>query len=105
MPPSERQSDAGVSVLTEREAPAGWVFEVELPDAATPGARRRVDVTLSWVDYEYWSHGSASPSRVAQAVVESLLDAPSERPLPERFDASTGRRWARDLDARVRDRL
>lgn len=105
MPPSERQSDAGVSVLTERESPRGWTFEVELPDGAAPGARRRVDVTLAWVDYEYWSHGSASPSRVAQAVVESLLDAAPERALPDRFDASTGRRWARDLDARVRERI
>lgn len=112
MPPSERQHDAGVSVLTEKEAPSGWSFEVELPEAvgaagggAAGAARRRIVVTLAWVDYEYWSHGTASPSRVVQAVVESVLDASPERALPDRFDASTGRRWARDLDQRVRERL
>jgi hypothetical protein len=84
----------------EFEASHGWRFEVLLarPGSADPS---RHEMTLSWVDYEFWCHGQSSPSRVAQAVVDSLLGAKPELTLPPKFDASTCRRWVRDLDERV----
>jgi hypothetical protein len=91
----------GVSALTEREGFHGWRFDMSLPGEAG----RTVTLALSWVDYEYWSHGAASPCRVAEAVVRSILEVDPARELPESFDASTARRWVRDLDRRVRDQL
>lgn len=103
MSPSERSNtgSTGVSALTEREDHHAWRFEMALPGESA----RTVTLVLSWVDYEYWSHGAASPSRVAEAVVRSLLEAQPARDLPETFDASTARRWVRDLDQRIREML
>jgi hypothetical protein len=94
--------DQHVSALTERESFNGWVFDVVVGEG---DLERHVDVVLSWVDYEYWSHGTASPSVVAEQVVRSVLDADPKRELPEKFDCSTARRWVRDLDRRVRELL
>ncbi|HMN40587.1 MAG TPA: hypothetical protein PKE29_07045 [Phycisphaerales bacterium] len=106
MTPNERSNtgDHGVSTLSEREGAVGWRFDLSLPceDGEEP---RTVTLVLSWVDYEYWSHGIASPCRVAEAVVRALLAADPKRELPDEFDASTARRWVRDLDQRVREML
>lgn len=101
----------GVSVITELESPRGWVFAVRVPgpvgaagDVSGGGsgmAAAQVDLSLSWADYEYWSHGSASPSRIAEAVVRTLREAEPERILPAKFDASTARRWVTDFDDRM----
>jgi len=99
--PTEPESQSTrVEVLTEREAAHGWEFEVRVASSADRDEPLRV--TLSWADYEYLSHGAASPSRVVEAVVKSLIGADPQRPLPPTFDASTARRWVRDLDSRVR---
>jgi hypothetical protein len=106
--PNERSNtgDHGVSALTEREGDHGWKFEMALPgEPGDTGTGRTLTLLLSWVDYEYWSHGAASPCRVAEAVLRSVIEAEPERELPERFDASTARRWVRDLDRRVRELL
>jgi hypothetical protein len=104
MPPGERSNtgDQHVSALTERESPHGWVFDVAIGDS---DVERRADVALSWVDYEYWSHGTIGPSVVAELVVRAVLDADPKRDLPEKFDCSTARRWVRDLDQRIREML
>lgn len=91
-----------VSALTERESPRGWTFDVLISEGET---ERHVDVALAWVDYEYWSHGTISPSTIVEYVVRALLEADPKRELPEKFDCSTARRWVRDLDRRVRDML
>src|SRR5688500_9344010 len=104
-------------VQYDAETPAGRVFSERLPaqarQARAPTARAqaaardadqppagadgggrdtRHEVSLSWVDYEHWSHGRIAPERVARAVVETLIDA-QWLPLPARFDAATARRW------------
>lgn len=96
---------ATVTIEHETESPAGggWEFTVAIADGNT--LRARHTVRLSWADYEYWSHGAAAPERVARAVVEALLAAGEPKPLPDRFDAATGRRWLRTLDERVRAAL
>ena len=106
MPSSERKTGTEIEVATERDAPHGWIFVVHVPAESGGGATRRsIEMTLSWVDYEFWSHGAASPSRVAEMVVRAVLASDPARVLPDRFDASTARRWARDLDRRVRELL
>lgn len=97
-----------VKVLTEREVPGGWIFDVQFGPASTDAQSlpSHVDLRLSWVDYEHWSHGSAAPERVALAVVEALLEFKPEVALPRRLDASTARRMVPGLlDERVRERV
>jgi hypothetical protein len=104
MPQGERSNTgvSHVSALTERESPRGWTFDVVIGEGET---ERHVDVVLAWVDYEYWSHGTTSPSVIAEYVVRAVIDAEPKRELPDRFDCSTARRWVRDLDRRVREML
>jgi hypothetical protein len=112
MTPRSRQEGENIRVLTETEAPRGWSFRALLPaDASAAPASEsaapatEIDITLSWVDYEYWSHGAKSPSYIAEVVLRAILDAQPDRALPAKFDASTARRWVKDLDERVRELL
>ncbi len=80
-----------VAVENERSTPRGWVFDVILsPRSAGPSDRR--EVSLSWADYEYWSHGAASPARVVEVVMLAVAELLPDAELPARFDASTLRR-------------
>lgn len=94
---------AKVTVESENPGDRGWIFVVVVErDSAPPNPpppRTEHEVTLSWVDYEYWSHGAAAPEQVARTVVEALLRDDPFRELPAAFDASTARRWMRSLDA------
>lgn len=94
---------SGIRVVTETESPNGWRFVIAAPRADSTAGEH--EMTLAWVDYEFWSHGMHSPSRVAEAVVGAVIGAQPERELPARFDASTARRWVQGLDALVRERL
>jgi hypothetical protein len=104
---SPRRSGSGVRVETEVETDRGWSFSVIVPCGADAPETRH-EVRLSFVDYEFWSHGTVGPSRVVEAVVAALDEADGPgvpRPLPASFDASTARRWVRDVDELVRARL
>ncbi len=100
---------AAVRVETEMEVPRGWVFSVAVegggPGGGQAAAATRHDVTLSWADYEHWSHGAVAPERVVKAVVEAVLASRALDALPPRFDASTARRWVPDLDRIVREAM
>lgn len=102
-----RQDGENIRVLSEAEGFRGWLFVVAVPADAreNAGGEQQVEVTLSWQDYEYWSHGVRSPSRVAEVVVRAVMEAQPERVLPGRFDASTARRWVRELDDMVREEM
>jgi len=63
-------------------------------------------VRLGWVDHNHWTgERPFSPSRVVQALFECLLEASPTVELPERFDASTARRWVDSLDTEIASRL
>lgn len=95
-----------VRVLTEREIDGAWVFDVEIGPPEGQTIPSRLDLHLSWADYEHWCHGATSPERVAKAVVECLMELKPEYCLPRRLDASTARRLTRgELDDRVRERV
>lgn len=102
-----RQNDENIRVLTESEARQGWLFVMAVPADASEaaGAEQQIELSLSWQDYEYWSHGMRSPSNIAEVVVRALIQACPDRLLPSKFDASTARRWVRNLDDLVREEL
>jgi hypothetical protein len=97
---SRPDADSGVLVRTETETARGWTFAAQVPRGHDSA---EITLTLSWADYEHWSHGAFSPSSVARAVLEALLEAGKDP--AERLDASTARRMVRDFDQRVRDAL
>lgn len=93
---------AQVSIRTETDIPQGWRYAVEV--LHDDGSRTDHRLRLAWVDHNHWAgERSIPPSRVAEALVESLLDA--GHPVPDRFDAATARRWLPDLDRRITERL
>lgn len=87
---------ASVTVGREEEHGGGWVFDVTV--RRDDGAESLHAVSLSWVDYEHWSHGQLAPERVVRAVVENLVNRGQPERLPARFDAATARRWVKGFD-------
>jgi hypothetical protein len=93
-----------IDILSEREMPSGWVFEVGV--IATDGALVRSEVRLSFADYNLWSpDGTAAPAAVAEAVVAVLLTKEAVRKLPTSFDAATLRRRYPEADEAVAARV
>lgn len=82
-------------VTGEREGDRCWIFDVAVGDDRRTAVHHRV--SLSWVDYDHWCHGRLPPERVAAALVGLLHEnrgrAGVPEQIPERFDASTARRW------------
>jgi hypothetical protein len=103
MPHRQSREIPAIRVVTETESDHGWLFVVAIP--AVSGETVEHEMTMAWVDYEYWSHGMHSPSRVAEAVARAMVEHDPERDWPRRFDASTARRWVKGLDERVREGL
>lgn len=85
-----------VEVLTESEVSGGWTHTVRVRRAQGPDTV--YTVRLAWVDHDHWCGGTHPPSRVTAAVVERLVACEPILELPERFDASTARRWLPGID-------
>jgi hypothetical protein len=92
-----------IEVKTEQESDHGWSYEIAVDRPG--GARTEHTVTLAWVDSEHWAGGRFPPSRVVEALVGLLVEREAQRPLPDRFDAATARRWHPDLDALLPTRI
>lgn len=90
-----------VRVLTEREVDRGWVHQVRIETHR--GGESEHTVRLDWADHDRWSGGRCPPSRVTEALVHWLITHAADQPLPERFDASTARRWHPDLDRAMQE--
>lgn len=90
-----------ITVQSETESSTGWVFRIRLEH---PGADpTEHTLTLAWADYNYWSPGgAAAPERIAAWVLGFVADRRAPDNPPARFDASTARRWYRDLDFALR---
>ena len=86
-------------ILAEREGPRGWIFEVQ--QIRDDGALAKVELTLSWQDYDlFCPDGAVPPEGVARAVAEVARELwPAG--IPPRLDASTLRRKSPDADVRV----
>lgn len=86
---------ARIEVKTEEDGPRGWSFGVEVED----GDRTRdYSVTLSWSDYDLWSHGQVAPERVVRAAFEFLLRREPAASILSRFDCAVIRRYFPEVD-------
>jgi hypothetical protein len=95
---------AQVEIQSETDEALGWAFQAQVldEDGGLSGHR----VTLSWSDYNHWSaDGADTPARVAEAVVEFLVDRDGAAALRKRFDASIARRLHADADEQIRRRI
>lgn len=90
-----------VEVHEERAVDRGWSFRVTV--AGQGAAVHEMTLTLSWHDYEHWSHGSAAPAHVARIALEAAAQAGALESPPRRLDASTLRRMTPGLDDRIRE--
>lgn len=88
-----------ISMGEERETATGWSFRFDV------GSLSGRELSLSWVDYDHWSGGSASPAAVARAVVRVASERGLLDELGERFDAARVRRAVEGADELVRGLL
>lgn len=65
------------------------------------GQTHAYDVTLSWADYDLWSHGRVAPEKVVRAAFEFLLAREPATSILPRFDCSVIRRYFPDVDAEL----
>lgn len=92
-----------VVIESERETDAGWIFTCRIKSAS--GTDRRIDLGLSWPDYDLWApDGSVPPERVAAAVLTLLLEH-EENPDRQRLDAAQLRRIIPGSDDVLRHRV
>jgi hypothetical protein len=87
--------DEAIEILSQREEPGCWLFEVRLD-----GAAHRL--RLAWADYDLFAPGGDTPpERVAEAVLRFLRSRPEFTPLSPRLDASWARRKVAGADRMI----
>ncbi|MBL8876971.1 MAG: hypothetical protein JNM86_14340 [Phycisphaerae bacterium] len=99
-------------VMEERETPRGWSYRVVVGCGEDHSTEH--EVTLSWVDHNYWCGGTQAPSVTAEQVLETLFEAVRNGVicdglrhsfggrLPSQFDLSLARRIVPSLDAKLK---
>ncbi len=88
-------AEAEVEIGTETEAATHWSYAVRV---FSEGRTREHRVTLSFQDYDLWSHGRVAPSRVVEACFVFLLERESAAEILERFDCAVIRRYFPEVD-------
>lgn len=86
---------AQIEIGTETEGRNQWAYDVRIVEN---GRTHRYNVTLSWSDYDHWSHGRVPPSRVVEAVFRFLLEREPAGAILSRFDCSVVRRYFPEVD-------
>ena len=84
-----------IEIASEREEPNAWSYEVRV---FADGQTHHFHVRLSWQDYDLWSHGRVSPSRVVDALFRFLLAREAPEQILARFDCALVRRYFGDVD-------
>ena len=92
-----------ILVQSEAETPTGWTFEVSRGSSSADTHR----ISLSWADYEYWTHGVSPPSRLVEMLMLALEELRPDAEIGGRVDASTLRRiiGGATLDEWLKERL
>ncbi len=86
---------AQIHIGTETETTHGWAYEAQvIEDDAT----HDFQITLSWADYDLWSHGRVPPEQVVKAALAFLLSRESAQSILGKFDCSVIRRYFPNCD-------
>ena len=89
---------AEIEIGTETEGKNNWAYEVRVRD---DGEAFVYAVTLSWSDYDLWSHGRVAPEKVVRAAFEFLLEKEPARSILRKFDCSVIRRYFPEVDSEL----
>jgi hypothetical protein len=92
-------NQARIDVQTEREAPRGWSYHVVIE---REGRTAEHEVSLSWVDHDYWCGGRLPPSRMVENILRYAVERLPVAALPGRFDLARLRRALPQMDSEVR---
>ena len=93
---------AEIEVGQEIESDTNWSYQVRVFDA---GRTYDFSVTLSFQDYDLWSRGRVSPSRVVETVFLFLLANEPAGSILSRFDCSVVRRYFPEVDRQLPEML
>ena len=86
---------ATIEVVTEKEGDNHWSYDVRVDDN---GRSHNYHVTLSWSDYDLWSHGRVAPHKVVKTAFQFLLQRESVTEILPKFDCSLIRRYFPEID-------
>lgn len=87
-----------IEIGPETEETNHWRYEVRVFDQ---GRTHDYTVTLSFADYDHWSHGRVPPSRVVEAAFEFLLEREPVTSILNSFDCSVIRRYFPEVDDKL----
>ena len=91
-----------IEIGPETENANHWSYGVRV---FAGGQTHTYAVTLSFQDYDHWSHGRVPPSRVVEAAFEFLLDHEPATAIMSKFDCSVIRRYFPSVDQDLPKRL
>ena len=91
-----------IEIGTETEGTNNWSYEVRIQDG---GTTHEYLVTLSWSDYDLWSHGRVPPEKVVKAAFEFLLEREPASSIMTKFDCSVIRRYFSEVDRELPKRV
>jgi hypothetical protein len=89
---------AQIEIGTETEGDNRWSYDVTVRDG---GQAYAFQVTLSWSDYDLWSHGRVAPEKVVRAAFEFLLGREPASSILTRFDCAVIRRYFPEVDSEL----
>ena len=89
---------ADIEIGQETEAANHWSYDVRVFDS---GRTHDYKVTLSFQDYDHWSHGRVAPSQVVRAAFAFLLDREPASAILSKFDCSVIRRYFPEVDTQL----
>jgi hypothetical protein len=87
-----------INIGIETEHTNHWSYEVQVEEG---GKNTDYQVTLSFADYDLWSHGRVAPERVIKAVFKFLQQHQSISKLKAKFDCATLRRLFPQVDSEL----
>lgn len=88
-----------IAIGIETEGDNHWSYDVVV--TTDEGAKHSFEVRLSWQDYDLWSHGRVSPSRVVEAAFKFLLSREPAAEILPKFDCAVIRRYFPDVDKQL----
>lgn len=89
---------ATIEIDNEKEGHNNWAYQVRVKERDCSYDHQ---VTLSWPDYDLWSHGRVAPEKVVKAAFEFLLQREPASSIIAKFDCSLIRRYFPEVDSEL----